>query len=252
MLNHRQKEIFETWQIEPFDPLDMMDTIQQAKQIIKVAPTKKYNMHTVTQAWDVLRYHMPKVLLLQGILCLFALLYICTQAPQRYQLDKSILYYGISFTGIINMVAMSGEMLRVRIMNTWELERTCAMRLEKLLVIKMFMLGSFSTFLIFLISITSWLIYDVSFWEIACYGYAPFLLLTALILQISMHMDSKEGILVSYAGGIALYLSLVPILTKQLSLLLVFGLCVLALFFCLLTLKQFYERSLHNWGGSLC
>lgn len=248
----KQRAVFDKWQIEEMDPQDIRETILRSKQIVKQLPIKKYHRSGIRPILEVLCYHMPKVLLLEGVLCLGILLYIGMAGIAENSMNVNAVYYGLTFTGILCMIGMSGEMLRVKLMDTWELERTCAMRLERILVIKMLILGSFSIVVIFLLTLTSWALYGISFLRLACFGYVPFLFLTALILQVAMHLDSKEGILGVYTLGISLYMAALPVLHRTLSQLLVLALCVIAFLFFFYTLKQFYDRADRNWGGSLC
>lgn len=210
-MNEKMKQDMQEWKYDDMDMSDIMETISVSKQIVKDLPVKKYNASLRSQLFSISRYHMPKVMIAQAIFSV-ALLLIGSQSLLKVGVTVGsfdrLLYSFIMFFSAICMVSTSSEMIRIRLMGTWEMEKVCFINPQKVLIFKMLILASLSTVLILLLSFLFSSVFHLSFIEVFFYAYVPFLLLTACILQISAFIKSYEAVMGAYASGMVILYNL--------------------------------------------
>lgn len=240
-MNNNLKKEMNDWKVLEFDPKDLEETMMGVREIVKELPIRKHETSDYRQILSILRFHLPKVLVLQVVfcICLLAGLFLINSTSSFDQ--RNSIYWLITFSSIICAIATSFELLRVKIMGTWEIEKVCFVSLQKLLVIKMLILGSISILIIMILSMITSQFYEINFMVVFTYGYLPFLLITTIILRASLYVESTESILSIYALCIFVYgfIDMKKILMEIAPSLQLIGLSALTIYF-VYTVKCYY------------
>lgn len=230
------KEAYRDSAIPSFDIDDVEETIQISKHIIQTLPIQKYVSHKGTQLWYILRYHTSKILIAQILFCSGLIIYPLTMV---HPMQEDI-YLVMLFTGFVCMVSTSSEVIRSHIMGTWEMERVCKVSPQRMLLYKSLIFGTISALLICLSSLVFANMYHFPIEKLMLFGFVPFLLITAIILQCSMQFSSREAILRAYiicAGSLVLGgVFFLDILQRNIG-----WLSLISLLVCLITFFQYHS-----------
>lgn len=242
------KEAYDDQAFPSFDIEDMMETIQVSKQIVEALPTPKYVQKESRQIGNILRYHTPKILIAQIVICSMVIIYALTLVKADSDIQHS--YFIMLFTGFVCMVSTSCEVIRSQIMGMWEMEKVCKVSPQRILLYKSMIFGTISTILIFLSSFVFANTFHFSMMTLFLYGYIPFLFLTAMILQFSMYVETREAIMGIYvlSAGV-LTLGGTPLFTLMQSN--VWLLCIISVAVFLFSYMQYYHKSAESFKNCL-
>ena len=190
--------------IPPILEEDILETIQQAKIIVKELGVKKQT-NVANRLKTVLLYYGWKGILIQGTLGLLMLILCWFIIPKQ---DK---FYSISLLltgGIVMSICMFFEWIRSDVYSMSELEKTCPYSMQRLFLLKMLLLGSISLLGIFILSIYLASYSELKFFTLFSGGCIPFFLMTGMTL----HFQMKEYILQSFISLYVVVLSAIMVL----------------------------------------
>ena len=242
------KEVYDDQAFPTFDLEDMMETIQISKQIVEALPTPKYVQKESRQIGSILRYHTPKILFAQIVICSMVIIYALTLVKPESDMQHT--YFIMLYTSFVCMVSTSCEVIRSQIMGMWEMEKVCKISPQRILLYKSLIFGTISTILIFLSSFVFSNVFHFSMMTLFLYGYIPFLFLTAVILQFSMYVETREammGVYVLSAGMLTFgSTSLITAIESNVWLLSIISVAVFVFSY-----MQYYRKSAESFKNCL-
>lgn len=181
--------------------VDILNTIQKAKQLLQSTQIKKQEKSIWKTMQQVIRLQGWRSLGIQALVVICMLYFVWIEIDIELNIAP---YSLLVVSGAIMSVAACGEMLRGDIYQMWELESACAISRQRLFIWKMLLLDICSIFGIIVISFILANRYDVDFFTLMTGGCLPFLLLNAIALQFQVYIKSFSIFLCLYGSALCL------------------------------------------------
>lgn len=133
---------------------------------------------------------------------------------------------------------------------TWELEKTCMISTERVLLYKITTIGVLHMFLLLGLSLYTSFMTPYDFLTILCYGCFPFFLNLAFLFHFSIHFKNKGTFLGSFIGTNMISFLFVEQFTKEPSMLLLLGVTIASILYFLYSIHK-YLIKMEEEGGCL-
>lgn len=192
-MKNNLEDLLRDYQISKPTKNDILETIHHSKEMLKKAPIQKYEPHLYRQYILLLRYHFPKVLFLQTVLCCICCVYFFHSS-----MTQKATYTFLLLFSLVTFIASSFEIIRSRIFAMWEIEKVCAISFKKILIFKILTLNLTTLLMMALLSICLAMTQGQNFFLLLAYGFLPFILLNAVCLQFDQYLDSPQSLLTIY------------------------------------------------------
>lgn len=225
----KEPSFLESIQIPDIPMEDIIETIELSKQIVKEAAPQKLEMKKSRQLLTILRFHFPKLLCLEFMLCIIAAMMLmfssfiniqdAASSGQGFESIPLLCFCTILIGSLLLSITTSVELTRSRISDTWEIEKACMIRLELIILFKMFLMSFFAFLGLGILSLMlSQVQQEVSALTIFVIGMIPYLIITTCLIQGSHLIHSVQEMAALYAVFTAGYAGLLFLLSKQIAL----------------------------------
>ncbi len=108
-----------------------------------------------------------------------------------YHIVKDQALFFITFISSLMTFILILSFLQNISYGTWEIEKTCMISTEKVLLYKIMIIGLLHMVLLFFLSLYTFFLTPYDFVTILCYGFFPFFLSFALLFHLSIYFHSK-------------------------------------------------------------
>lgn len=180
--------------IPDIDPRDIQETIMQAKRLLAQRGIPKQEHHHLRIVKDILLVQGARSIWIQVLCTMGVLLLLWLQASIPHTNLHALLFVGATILSI----AITAEVLRSDICQMRELETAALYPPERMLLGKMFLLGSISFAGILVFAITLSIRENVQIFMLLVDGLVPFLMLNALVLYFYVQRYALSIFLLLY------------------------------------------------------
>lgn len=188
------KKVLNEWKIQEVNREDIDETFKECMKYLKEEKLEKYELQTRKQFFNFLLYGQKSWFLAEVVLSISAFV-LCGIMVQNLRI------FFLSFVSILLAGLMVSNWLRNLSYNMWELENTCTVTTEKMLIYKMLFMSSINIIFLFLLSLYTCLLTPFHFFTVFAYGCIPFFITSAFTLELCMYIKHTATLLLGFMSG---------------------------------------------------